>query len=91
MGNQAAPWGIIQNIADTETIDEATISIIEKWIDDEGNRWYKVKYFLYSYNTIAFMLCKINDSGETLEFMVSDWRIPEFDPNSYEYRIYYRQ
>ena len=25
------------NIADTETIDEATISIIERWTDNEGN------------------------------------------------------
>jgi hypothetical protein len=37
------------------------------------------------------MLCKINESGETLEFMVSGWRFPEFNPNSDEYRIYYRQ
>ena len=83
--------GYYSNIADRETIDEATIAITEKWIDDDGNRWYKVRYYLYSYNSIAVMLCKISDSGETLEFMVSDWRFPEFDPNSYEYRIYYRQ
>jgi len=91
IGKPSGSMGYYSNIADTETSDEATIAITEKWTDDEGNRWYKVKYYLYSYNTIAFMLCKIDDSGETLEFMVSDWRFPELDADSYEYRIYFRQ
>jgi hypothetical protein len=91
IGEPNGSMGYYAQISDTETSHEATISIIEKWTDSEGSVWYKIKYYFYTYHPIGYMLCKISDSGSTLEFMVSDWHFPDFDPSSSEYYIYHRQ
>lgn len=67
-------------------------TIVEKWVDSEGNIWYK-RHIDTSYGE-WIELDKISDNGTTLEYVISfiTSRLPtKIDPNHKDYRIYYRQ
>ena len=69
------------------------IVITNKWIDSTGDIWYT---FILDWGELYspyydYFLCKISDSGKTLELVVSNSDYPkEIDPSA-EYHILYRQ
>ena len=69
-----------------------TFTIVESWIDFEGNSWYKVKFKLHWSNVVTnYALFRLNNTKTILEHSYSDIDYPtEIDPNSdrYSYRIY---
>ncbi len=75
--------------SDEQPAGRFTFRIEEKWIDDEGNIWYKIEAFSHTrYNH----LWKISNTGNTLEYVRTRPNYPdEIDPNHPNYRILYRQ
>ena len=71
------------------------IIIIDRWIDKEGIIWYKAQEECEIFGSRNYVLGKISDSGNTLEYILSgaDSPIEEWEPDelTYNYRIYYRQ
>ena len=75
-------------------------TITDKWIDDEGNIWYKILITEIKLDTISlpdaekyYYLGKISDSGRVFEFSYSGYDYPpEVNPDSlkYPYRVYWR-
>ena len=73
---------------DEQPYERYSFRIEEKWEDDEGNIWYKIKTFIMEYCE----LWKISNSGDTLEFVSIKHNYPDtIDPHHANYRIYYRQ
>jgi len=77
--------------------DSHAYTIEDKWVDSDGNDWYKGEAQVGGYEKIAptaYLLMKISDSNRVLEYMVGriDYH-EELDPTAvkYTYRIYYRQ
>ena len=67
-----------------------TFTIEDKWIDADTNVWYKV--VSYEGNERFFMLMKVSNSNNILEYMFSFIDYPvEIDTKSVRYQIYYRQ
>jgi hypothetical protein len=77
--------------------DFHTLTIEDKWIDSEGNVWYKIVADGGGYEkrvVKSYLLMKISDSNKVLEYMVGRKGYREvLDPTEvkYVYRIYYRQ
>lgn len=75
---------------------EGTYTIAEKWTDSEGNIWYKInatgKSIRYGDKAGWFLLARISDSGNTLEYVYHpvDYH-KKLDPNHPSYRIIYRK
>jgi hypothetical protein len=68
------------------------ISIDEKWIDSEGNFWYKSTTKSLVFHDQNYELGKIHSSGNVWELTTLSYEHPkELDPNHARYRIYYRQ
>ena len=68
------------------------ISIDEKWIDSEGNIWYKATTKSLVTHRQNYELGKIYSSGNVWELTTLSYEHPnELDPNHGRYRIYYRQ
>jgi hypothetical protein len=68
------------------------ISIDEKWIDSEGNFWYKSTTESLVTHRQNYELGKIHSSGNVWELTTLSYEYPnELDPNHGRYRIYYRQ
>jgi len=71
--------------------------ITNKWIDSKGNIWYTLIFDwgeLYQQDTFDpdYVLCKISDSGKTLELSWTNTDyLKEIDPNYTDYHILYRQ
>ncbi len=69
----------------------------EKWIDAEGNHWYKGRGFWHEYRTKQgeqelFFLSKVNPSGTVLESVVAQADYPEeLSPVGGQYGIWYKQ
>ena len=64
--------------------------ITDKWIDSEGNIWYKVRESGTNYE--QYKLHRISNSGKTMEFVRDRTDYPtEIDPDRYPYRVYNRQ
>ena len=65
--------------------------IVEKWIDSEGNIWYKMHNITGESAFNSYLLCKISDSGRIYEVVSSQDDYPtELGQNHIKYRIYYR-
>ena len=74
-------------------------TITDKWIDDEGNIWYKILITEIKLDTIShidtekyFYLGKISDSGRVFEFSYSGYDYPpEINPDNLKYpsRVYW--
>ena len=68
------------------------IAIEEKWIDSEGNIWYKLTTENLVEKIQLYELGKIHSSGTVWEYISSSIDYPnEINPNHVKYRIYYRQ
>ena len=69
----------------------AEYRISQKWTDEKGNIWYKHRFKAGAMGS-GFELCKISESGKTLEFIFSQWEYPkEIDINKENYRKFYRK
>ena len=81
------------NSSDTSRISfSEIISIDEKWIDSEGNFWYKSTTKSLLTHRKNYELGKIHSSGNVWELINLSYDYPnELDPNHGKYRIYYRQ
>ena len=88
------PDGIIEKASHTELEydqrKEETFTIVESWIDSNGNKYYKMK------NKTGiqefYTLWRINETDSVLEIVRSNVDYPsEIDPNRYWYKIFYRQ
>ena len=83
----------------TEEFWSAKCTITDKWIDAEGNIWYKwlmteAKGGAISDTAEYYFLGKISSSGRVLEQSFSSYEYPtDVNPDSlkYDYFIYYRQ
>jgi len=81
---------------DTEIYRKGKIEIVEAWVDNEGDVWFKTHSFVGEYEKgvepSKYDLCRISKSGNVLEYIWSYHGPPtEIDPNHLFYRIYYRQ
>ena len=69
--------------------------IVEKWIDDEGNIWYKMHVWTgvkVEGKPMSYELDKFSNSGKVWEYISLDGGFPtEMDVNHHWYHIYYRQ
>jgi hypothetical protein len=62
-----------------------------RWKDSQGNIMYKI-HWVGSWGKAGYSLCRISNSGKTLEYMNSHNDYPkEIDPNSSYYRKYNRK
>jgi hypothetical protein len=65
--------------------------ITGRWKDSQGNIMYKI-HWVGSWGKAGYSLCRISNSGKTLEYMNSHNDYPkEIDPNSSCYRKYNRK
>ncbi len=73
---------------------EATLYIVEKWNDSEGNLWY-MSIWRDEYTTNFYHeLDKISKDGKTWESVYTTTEFPsesDLTPDNDRYRIYYRQ
>jgi len=70
---------------------QGTNLIEKKWIDSEGNIWFKIKWS-GNWGETGYELSKISNSGNTYEYVFSNDAYPlEIDPNHRNYRIYTRE
>ena len=70
-------------------------TITDMWTDSKGNIWYRAHWECLAHKNEGNEYGKINDSGNTLEYLsvkgdriIEDWDTESF---LYNYRIYYRQ
>ncbi len=73
---------------------EYNYQIHEKWTDKKGDVWYKLTVEYRPTSTYQFALCRISNSGRTIEMCLDNKDYPpEIDPNSrlYDYYVYYRE
>ncbi|UCB46660.1 MAG: hypothetical protein JSV25_04360 [Spirochaetota bacterium] len=89
------PGGIYEYYSSRLDLVPASISTFTfsaKWIDSEGNVWYRMIWKWKGEGDLRYEIGKINKSGQTWEFINSWDAYPtEIDPNNPEYHIYYRQ
>ena len=75
-------------------IFEGTYTITEQWTDSEENTCYKVKATgkLAGQTAVWYLLCRIGDSGKSLEIMYHpvDYH-KKLDPTHPSYRVYQRK
>ena len=88
------PDGIIEMASHTELEykqwDDIKFTIIESWMDSDGNKYYKVDD-AHGIDT-WYELWRINETDSVLEWVWSQIDYPsEIDPNHLNYRILYRQ
>ena len=88
------PDGIIEMATHTELeykqYDEVTFTIVDSWMDSDGNKYYKVDVVRYTLD--EYELWRINETDSVWEYVWSLNDYPtEIDPNHFNYRIYYRQ
>ena len=88
------------NVVSFGTLDSTVVrvrgkfSIEDKWIDSEGNIWYKVitTWSMGGDVTSRYELYKISNSGATMEFVSSRAEYPnELSKKNVSYMIYHRQ
>lgn len=85
-------------LTDKEPWAESALKIENQWMDEEGNYWYTISwtywYCGYSSGEIykGYSLVKISASGDTLEGVVAESRIPDAEDWSLiPHPAYYRQ
>ena len=96
---EVAPWEPEIELSDGEWMpcDFHIFTIDDKWSDSDGNIWYKVAARVGGYEKIAtnaYLLMKVSDSNNVLEYMVGRLGYhEELDSSAvkYTYRIYYLQ
>jgi len=91
---KVSPDGIIVGASHTEQeyhhFDNISFTIIESWIDSDGNKYYKVD-IVRGIQT-WYELWRINETDSVWEYVWSEIEYPsEIDPNHFNYRILYRQ
>lgn len=70
--------------------DRAIFTIEERWVDSEGNIWYKGIWSGGAFR--YYTLIKLSDSGRIFEETGNRIDYPdEINPSHWSYRIYYRQ
>ena len=88
------PDGIIEVASHTELeyhhFDDISFTIIESWLDSDGNKYYKVDE-ARGIDT-WYELWRINETDSVFELVRSQVVYPsEIDPNHLNYRILYRR
>ena len=79
------------SVNDEKPMWTAEYHISQKWTDAVGNIWYKHRYKAGAMGS-GFELCKISDSGKTLEFIFSQWGYPDkLDMKDENYRKFTRK
>ena len=69
---------------------DITFTIIESWMDSDGNKYYKVD-LVFGIDT-WYELWRINETDSVLEYIISNIDYPtKIDPEHMNYRILYRQ
>ena len=70
--------------------DEGTFTIIESWMDSDGNKYYKVDLVIGIMDW--YELWRINETDTVFEYIYSNIDYPiEMDPENAAYKILYRQ
>jgi len=91
-------WDYIK-MSDTEPLWEGRFTIVEAWIDEEGNHWYKTKggsdYYPWPSKEPQFKgfgLTRINAAGTIMEGVSRESGYPEeISELAGQYAIYYKQ
>ena len=88
-------WYTYEKTTDTEKRFTGHYIIKEKWIDSEGNSWYKMHTWegdIVEGKPSYYELDKFSKSGKVWEYIsyADDYPI-EIDESIFEYHIYYRQ
>jgi hypothetical protein len=75
-------WGRLQTfmkLADEKPLSEGTFILVEKWLDPEGNTWYKE--FWQFYQAKGFSTVKISKDNNTMEGVGAYGFVKESDVN----------
>ena len=92
--NGTYEWYVTETI--TRSKCKGTITILDKWVDSEGNSWYTNSFFCEVHRHECYEINKISNTGDIRELLftcskeltIEDWQPDNF---KYDYRIYYRQ
>ena len=88
------PDGTFESFVNADTKEptyRGTTLIEKKWIDSEGNIWFKMRWS-GDWGETGYELSKISNSGITYEHVFSNDAYPKgIDPNHRNYRIYTRE
>jgi hypothetical protein len=88
-------WGyyeiypLVENLTASST---GTFILVDKWIDTEGNTWYKD--YVRNASRVMFELDKISNNGTIWEYVYYSQAFPteeQMNPDGPNYHIYYRQ
>jgi hypothetical protein len=84
-------YGLYSSANDSEPMWTAEYRISQKRTDAKGNIWYEYRWKAGAMGS-GFSLLKISESGKTIEYIFSQWEIPdELDVNNENYRKYKRK
>jgi hypothetical protein len=86
----------IYNMSTSTTVShQHKYTITDMWIDSKGDIWYTSNWKDLFHGTTGNEMGKINDSGNTWEYLSAgeEHPIEEWEPDRFEYiyKIYYRQ
>ena len=88
-------WEFYHHITDTGKDYWGKSIILDKWLDSEGNVWYRMHWESLTVRAKGYHMGKISNSGNTLEatWASESYPIEEWEPDRFEYNyfIYYRQ
>ena len=89
------PDGILEQFGNVDLTEgiKGTYSFLDCMIDQEGNKYYKVKKMLPGFGAGQYkVLWKLNENETELESVFEVFDYPtKIDPTHARYRIYYRQ
>lgn len=82
-------------VTDTKKAEIGHFIIVGKWIDSEGNKWYKTHAWpgvIVEGKPSGYELDKFSNSGNVWEYVSITGDFPfEIDENHVQYHIYYRK
>ena len=87
-------WEDYNKVTDATSIQRGTLTLVDKWINSEGNICYKAYWRSGESKYGDFMLHKISNSSSVIEYIYNSYMWPteaELNPDNPNYRIYYRQ
>ena len=91
--NRGGTFVLYNKESDVPPDYSGTVTIEAKWIDSNGNAWYKIILYDNTLDYYWYLLCKLSNSGTILEAVrsyVGDFAT-EIDPKDYNYLVWYRQ
>jgi hypothetical protein len=87
-------WEEYDKVTDDTSIIQGTITLVDRWIDSDGNICYKTYWMFGESKYDDFYLYKISKDRSTMESIYNSYKWPieaDMNKDSPNYRMYYRQ